>query len=71
MNQFELVNVPSDDLRIAGYYVSASTLDPSEWTWTDRGDGPKLTAPNDGVHGPFAAKADAQAWLDNYGEDDD
>jgi hypothetical protein len=46
---------------IAGWYVTDSDCDPSEWTWRNCGNGPELVNP-DGT-GPFANEAAAEAWL--------
>lgn len=64
MNDHEIHHVPLEsppvNLGIAGYYLSFRSDDPSDWTWTDRGNGPEIV--EDGVYGPFETEAVAEEY---------
>jgi hypothetical protein len=47
----------------AGWYVTDSDLDPSEWTWQNRGNGPEIVKPSD-ARGPFETEAEAAEFAD-------
>jgi hypothetical protein len=60
-----IVEIEQTDLNrdYAGFYVTDSDTDPSEWTWNDRGNGPEIIDPL--AYGPFPSESAAQAWIDN------
>ena len=57
-------------LTAYGWYLDQGAEVPADkWSWNDRGNGPELIYPDDGVYGPFDAKneewaeAAARDWL--------
>lgn len=46
---------------IAGFYVTDSDCDPSDWLWNDRGNGPELVDPLG--FGPFPTEEAAENWI--------
>lgn len=54
---------------VAGWYVTSSDTDASNWTWNDRGNGPEVVTPEE-CYGPFPTPEAAEAWLAKFGQDD-